>query len=50
MNYVYCWSNIEECSKINKFIIVDNQWIYQKDLINPKIHDLLQKVKILKIH
>ena len=27
MNFVYCWSNIEECSKIkNKFIIVDNQF------------------------
>lgn len=44
MNYVYCWSNIEECSKIkNKFIIVDNQFdgYIRKSLINSKIHNLV---------
>ena len=44
MNFVYCWSNIEEFFKIkNKFIIVDNQFhgYIRKSLINPKIHDLV---------
>lgn len=44
MNFVFCWSNIEECSKIkNKFVIVDNQFhgYIKKSSINNKIHDLV---------
>ena len=44
MNYVFCWSNIEECEKIkNKFVIVDNQFhgYIKKSSINNNIHDLV---------
>ncbi len=44
INYVYCWSNIEDCFKIkNKFIIVDNQFqgYIRKSLINSEIHNLV---------
>jgi len=44
MNFVFCWSNIEECININnKFIIVDNQFhgYIKKSSINKDIHDLV---------
>ena len=44
MNFVFCWSNIEECNKINKkFVIVDNQFhgYINKSSINKKFHDLV---------
>ena len=44
MNFVFCWSNIEECNKINKkFVIVDNQFhgYIKKSSINKKFHDLV---------
>lgn len=44
MNFVFCWTNIEECIKINnKFIIVDNQFhgYIKKSSINKDIHDLV---------
>ena len=44
MNFVFCWSNIEECNKIrNKFVIVDNQFqgYIKKTSINNNMHDLV---------
>ena len=43
-NFVYCWSNIEECQNIkNKFVIVDNQFhgYIKKSKVDKQIHDLV---------